>query len=210
MLNGAIHTTNGPIAGNFNTIDTLTLKSSNGLISGHFNVSKTLILETSNNPIEVEVGLKNEDESHPSFVKMRTTNGRILSAVHLLRSHASGGAYAIEAHTSNNPLNLIVPSSPYSSFLRLDAHTTNSPSKITLHPAYEGSYSIRSSMIAPKVEYSGDVEDPSGQGRHRVHNTHRVTRGHLVEGSVRWGEEGGEKGGSVTLSTSNSPAVLEL
>jgi hypothetical protein len=85
----------------------------------------------------------------------------------------------------------------------------NAPATVHLHSAFEGSFSIGSSIIGPSLEQHR-VDDPAGEGRRRLITASR-SRGH-IQGSVRWvGVEHSEsRNGSVEVSTVLSPARVIL
>jgi hypothetical protein len=85
----------------------------------------------------------------------------------------------------------------------------NAPATVHLHSAFEGSFTIGSSIIGPSLEQHR-VEDPAGEGRERLITTSRG-RGR-IQGSVRWvgAEHSGSGLGSIQVSTALSPARLIL
>jgi hypothetical protein len=93
------------------------------------------------------------------------------------------------------------------STLRLDGATSNAPVAVALHSAYEGAFSLRSSLFTPTLK-ERDVEDPSGRGRPRDVEIRRMGRGY-IEGRVRY-DPPGVAGGWVELKTSNARAGLTL
>lgn len=82
---------------------------------------------------------------------------------------------------------------------------------MTLHEAYEGSFSLLASTFnRPVIAWNDDAEDPMGHGRKRTVRVNAV-KDSLVTGHVFWGEKDGAKErGSVSLETSNSPLRLRL
>ena len=101
--------------------------------------------------------------------------------------------------------------SPPDSILHLSAGTSNSPAHVLLAPAYEGTFSVGTSLFSPVVDRSTRKEDPSGRGRERNINVRNV-RGGVVEGAVSWEPSELPRGGAgeVSLRTSNSPVTLIL
>ncbi|KII92128.1 hypothetical protein PLICRDRAFT_27375 [Plicaturopsis crispa FD-325 SS-3] len=184
-------------------------KTSNGEIRGTFNTSGLLEIVTSNGRIHAEVGLNHNDGADASVLRLKTSNAPIESEVHLLKEKAAGGKYNVDAQTSNSKIYVGFPTSPVDSILHVDARSSNSPAIVSLHPAYEGTFVVQSSMIGPSLEYSRGVEDPAGKGRQRRLEQRRVSRRGHIEGSVQWGDEK-KDAGSVSLKTSNSPAILQL
>lgn len=131
------------------------------------------------------------------------------SAISLVSSKSTGGKFEVAARTSNSPLKIEYPVSPVDSTLRFNARTSNSPAAVGLHSAYEGTFTITSSLMGPALERH-DVEDPAGRGRMRIIDQNTVRRG-FMDGKVYWVPAGNVKPeGWVKLRTSNSPAVLRL
>lgn len=123
---------------------------------------------------------------------------------------SKGGAFDAEVISSNAPINVDFVTSPLDSVLKLHARTSNSPAKVNLHGAYEGEFSLKSSIFTPNVERDGAVEDPSGKGRTRHFEVFNM--GKIVRGEVFWGEKKTRKQdtGSVEVVTSNSPLTVRL
>ena len=122
---------------------------------------------------------------------------------------STGVTFGVSAHTSNAPLALTVVDAPLEHTLALNARTSNSPARVTLHTTYEGTFEARSSRwFRPTVEWDAEAKDPAGEGRNRRVQVRRV-RGESVEGSAAWAE-GGEERGHVVVETSNSPLRLKL
>ena len=167
--------------------------SKNSAIRGKFNTSTELELETSNAPINVHANLANGDDDEPTRLVLRTSNGYALSlpllVISLTASHVSscrhidsevtlqstaasstGGTFDVSARTSNSPLSLTVVDAPVEHALALNAHTSNSPARVTLHPTYEGAFDVRSSRwFRSTVEWDAEAADPAGREIGRAH-----------------------------------------
>ncbi|KIM36769.1 hypothetical protein M413DRAFT_13744 [Hebeloma cylindrosporum] len=203
--------TNGPIDVESLLATSGSIQTTNGPIKGIFNTTKSLIIETSNSPVGVDVGLNSDkDGSEPTLI-VRTSNSPLKALVSLTSASDVGGAFNVTATTSNGPLGVGFPASPVDSKLILSAKTSNSPLAVSLNPAYEGSFNLRtSSWFKAEANVDKEVVDPSGKDRKRNVVIKDVGRGSL-SGSVNWeGEEGREIEGSVDLSTSNFHVRVEL
>ncbi|CAA7260391.1 unnamed protein product [Cyclocybe aegerita] len=194
-----------------------TIKTSNGPIKGVFNTTRSLKLITSNSPIEAHVGLTDDkDGSSPELVA-DTSNSRLDLTISLLTESESGtgGVYTVNGHTNNSPLRISFPTAPVESRLALTATTNNSPATVELHPTYEGTVSIStSSWFAAEFRWDGDVEDPSGKGRHRLVDASSRRRG-VFEGAIHWVDGSGRKrdpatDGRVAVHSSNSPVRVHV
>ncbi len=108
--------------------------------------------------------------------------------------HAPDASYAVSATTSNSDLRLRFAVQPVDSRLDLSASTTNGPTDISMHPAYEGRFVLQSSTEA-HIREKRDVRDPSGHGRERhVHYRElQSSRLKVVEGRVQWWRNKGSR-----------------
>ncbi|KAJ7736868.1 hypothetical protein B0H16DRAFT_1572887 [Mycena metata] len=126
-----------------------TIQTSNGFISGSFEASSSLNLVTSNAPIDATVKLHNTNIFSTTELVLQTRNGQVDSDVSLMTTAATGegGKFSIKAETSNAPLVMTFPTSPAHAILNLDAQTSNSPANVWLHEAFEGDFTLASSMV---------------------------------------------------------------
>ncbi|ETW74815.1 hypothetical protein HETIRDRAFT_482614 [Heterobasidion irregulare TC 32-1] len=205
-----LKTSNFPI--DVQSIDAYRAKISteNAAIRGSFNVSTSLELATSNAPIEADVSLYNSQSNHATSLRLATRNGPIKAALRLY-TDSLRSSFKVDATTSNSPLTITNNVSPPDSILRLSAETSNSPAHVLLASAYEGTFSVGTSLFSPVVDRNTRKEDPSGRGRERSVNVRNV-RGGVVEGAVSWEPSELPRGGAgeVSLRTSNSPVTLIL
>ncbi|KAF7362383.1 Ankyrin repeat family protein [Mycena venus] len=126
-----------------------TIHTSNGFISGSFEASSSLSLVTSNAPIDATVKLHNQNVFTTTQLLLQTRNAQLQSDVSLTTSAASGqgGKFAVKAETSDGPLIMTFPTSPTHSILNFDAQTSNSPANVWLNHAFEGEFTLASSMV---------------------------------------------------------------
>jgi hypothetical protein len=129
------------------------------------------------------------------------------ASIKLLTSKQTGGSFDVQTRSSNAPIDVEFDEQPVDSTLNGHFRTSNAPAVARLHAAYEGGFTVSSSILRPNVEWH-DEEDPKGEGRHRSVDFRR-SGSRNIHGSVAWSEENKDKG-SVILSTSNSPATLKL
>ncbi|KAH9917214.1 hypothetical protein B0H21DRAFT_827856 [Amylocystis lapponica] len=194
------------------------VRTTNGAISGSYHASARLSLSTSNADVGATINLyhDNADIHHNDIKKpatrleIETSNGAIVTPMHLISTAASGGggAFSIFAKSTDGPLALDVPSMPLDAVLRLDAETSNAAATVTVHRAFEGSVQLRTSRGETDVQL-GQVEDPAGRGRKR--QAFMAQHEHALDGGVGWDESlGGRAKGSLFVSSSNAPVIVRL
>jgi hypothetical protein len=212
-----VHSSTFPIIAEDLAVDFGTLTTSNHVIFGNFTVTNSLEIITVNAVIVANVTMSNADEDKPTKLFIQTSNAPLASNITLISTSpdGTGGAFAVEAYTSNVPLDIRFHDSPVDSALQLLAKNCRAAAVVKLHPAYEGTFDFKTSIFTSLVDVADDVEDPSGQGRVRKITFDGV--GKEVKGSVRWVSEGDgdddddTKGkGRVEVETSIHPAHLEL
>jgi hypothetical protein len=118
----------------------------------------------------------------------------------------------VDTHTSNSPLAVNFTEQAPDSLLKFKVHTSNSPTHVHLHPSFEGTFKLHTSIFHPSV-VDEDVEDPAGRGRKRVVRTKSVGRGgRVVLGDAEWvpQDEKVAPHGKVEVSTTHSPLRLLL
>lgn len=117
----------------------------------------------------------------------------------------------MRATTSNGRLDVVFPTSPVDSLLDFEGKTSNSVADVSLHAAYEGTFSIASSSsVAIDNEHASD---PTGKGRSRTVSYTQRSRS-LMKGQVFWGHEwehhNEAETGRAVVRTSNGRAQLRL
>jgi hypothetical protein len=207
-----LHSINGPILikgvnadfGNFSTV--------NGPVFGRFNVTNRLKVVTVNGPIEASINVENAvDKDEPSVIDLTTANGGIGAEFSLFSTEKTGGSFKISATTANGPVDIIFPTAPVSSVLNLKAHTANAHTDVSLHPTFEGVFTLSSVLLSPKLVVNTDITDPSGEGRERTIKADGTKSRGKLSGEVYWGETSDDSpAGSVEISTTLSPNVLRL
>jgi hypothetical protein len=204
-----LHTSNANIDIESITLSNGMFKSSNSHIRGHFNTSDTLTLHTSNGNIEVTASLLNIRE-RATKLDMMTSNSHIDSTVSLSADSNWEGKFDVSATTSNAKLNLEYDDAPVNARLTSKAKTSNGRASVKMHPAFEGTFELKTSNASPVLR---DVRpsDPSGRGRRRTLNQYQNKK--TISGSVYWVDwngRGGELKSSSTVATSNAQVVVEL
>ncbi|KAH8115224.1 hypothetical protein DFH11DRAFT_1854374 [Phellopilus nigrolimitatus] len=210
-----LKTSNAGIAAENVGVQAATLKTSNAPITGSYHTSSSLKLVTSNAIIGASVSMSHAGggsaSSRATELLLKTSNGAINTSVVLSAPQGTPG-FAIQALTSSAPNTLLFPSHSPSAPLSLTLKTSNARAHAALHPAFEGTFSLRTSVVraAPRVDYDGRVVDPSGRGREREVEVRRGG-GARMDGSVWWGEWGERHGrGWAHLTTSNAEVRLGL
>ncbi|KAI0316368.1 hypothetical protein OF83DRAFT_1060481 [Amylostereum chailletii] len=190
--------------------DQIILHTSNSPISGSFNTTSQLSLTSSNGPIDVTAASFNDDPSQAHTMILHTSNARIAATVFLLNTVGATSAFNASTTTSNSPLIVEYASLPSEgAVLSAVAHTSNSPARLTLPPAFEGTFFVRTSLLGAAVDRR-DVEDPTGRGRQRKVEMNVMRRG-VAYGKTSWEpSEDESKAGFASVTTSNGPAQLVL
>ncbi|KAH9896406.1 uncharacterized protein BXZ73DRAFT_63025 [Epithele typhae] len=189
----------------------LTAVTSKDKITGVFHASDQLTLKTSNASVDVSAFVAN-DPSNTSRVLL-TSNIHLLSTSAAL-SHAPplpdpsliNGSFIVDIHTTNGALSAHIHDQPVDSHLQLVGTTQNAPVQVILHPAYEGTYSLRSLGGAVAVDPISST-DPSNRYRYRRSFPQQSSHSSAT-GKVLWMPYSGPGEGSVTLSTSVRPIQL--
>lgn len=115
----------------------------------------------------------------------------------------TGGAFQVQTLTTNGRLSVDFLDTPVDSKLKLTARTTNAAASASLHPAYEGSFRVKTSNGQSNIIVNDKVEDPSGRGRQRT----VLASGTVGSGKVVWD---GAHMGSVDVATQNGPVMLKV
>lgn len=178
-------------------------KSSNAHIEGKFNASHVLNIETSNAPIDAEIYLYGNSTEHPTVANVKTTNSRINGVLSLNQAYdATASSFNTQFITSNGPNTINVTDHPVGAPLQLNVMSSNAAAKATLHPAFEGLFTLRTSNAAARVINSSNVEDPSGEGRKRsIHIDHK-DKGQIF-GKIFWGEWSNKNKWGLHISSRN-------
>ncbi|KIY53048.1 hypothetical protein FISHEDRAFT_33836, partial [Fistulina hepatica ATCC 64428] len=186
--------------------ENINLKTSNGLVSGIFNATRELTIVTSNDPVHIDVGLTSKG-SEPTHMLLKTSNAYLKAAISCLSVASSEALYDMTAKTSNGHLSLDLPTMPVGAVMMLDAATTNQAADVHLNPAFEGSYSLRTSNAHPEVLEDEDVADPTGEGRTRQLVDRGLSKG-ICLGQISW--DGEEHPSTVSVKTSNARVTLRV
>ncbi|KAI8978249.1 hypothetical protein BD414DRAFT_495020 [Trametes punicea] len=209
----SLATRNVPIVADSLTADHAVLRSTNGQIRGTFTSNSSLDLTTRNAAIHATVYLNNEDEQKGTILRVSTANAAIKANVHLNADglDTPGGAFRVDARSSNGPVDLAFAESPANSLLNASAVSSNAPVRVAAHPAFEGTFELHSSWYTPpSVIKDRPVEDPLGERRRRNVQVN-TTKNRAIRGQVDWvPKHDGAKNGHIGLETSNSPATLIL
>jgi len=205
-----IKTSNSTIKGSFHADEDLKVATSNSTIKGTFSSNGIMSVTTSNSNIEAEVRLFNAAGSTPSKADLATSNSKIKAEVIMTAVDNMGGAFRVDATTSNSKIDLVCTSAPIGSELVLNANTSNSDVDVSLPSAYQGKISASTSNAKAIVESEPPARDPTGLGRQRIVNMIKSEK-KSIEGEVNWsGKDDSEAMGKVNVHTSNSKAVIRL
>ena len=190
-------TTNGRVLGSYSGT-TLTLVTTNAEITGTYNASSSLVLKTTNGAVQT-------DTSIGHTLSITTSNAPIHGAVSFI---VKAGAFDATLHTTNGPLDILVPKLPVGAALSLNARTSNDVASLILPASFEGRiWQSTSNSGTPKLEVAQGLRDPAGKGREYIVSS--VSSGKKErEDRVGWGNERGS--GYVRLTTSNGAAGVRI
>ncbi|EMD33254.1 hypothetical protein CERSUDRAFT_98849 [Gelatoporia subvermispora B] len=228
----SLSTSNKPIIADSLAARRATLRTSQAEIEGRFNISSSLSLITSRAPIRADTQLRNSGSLQDGATALwaRTSfPGPLDLTAELISPPSIPGTFQIDARASESPLTIRTfvappPSPPPSQpapfpgpfpparppFLALTALTSGAPASVALHPGWEGTFALRSSEVAPSLEYDPAAPDPSGRGRTRKVQIVREREGELG-GYVEWAPGGqGDAGGRVVVGTMRGPVALRF
>ncbi|KAF5341856.1 hypothetical protein D9611_001113 [Ephemerocybe angulata] len=213
MTEGFVKTESGDISGTFIATRNLAIKTSNGSIKGRYISSGSLDISTTNGPIqEATFVLENKDASKANELRLETSNGPIDADIYL-EGDTRNAKYEITAKTSSGALDMSVKAMPVDSTLIFSGKTSNDSAYLSLPAEYQGSFNVRTSNDRADLVKS-TRRDPKGAGRTWVwwSSSPRNSKT-IVSGLSYWPDGRGDldvPNGSVTLSTSNAKATLEL
>jgi len=200
------------------TLEHGTFKSSNGYIAGHYNTSRLLKLVTSNEQIKATVSLFNGDSSGTEL-EMQTSNrcasllesaldymndfgfSPIKSEVSLISQTNAGGTFKVSARSSNSPIFLQYTEAPPTSILTSNVTTSNGEALVKMHSTFEGTFEVVTSNASSVLKASRGAD-----GRRVIHQR-KV--GSSIVGSVSWGERRRLRG-STSVRSSNGRVSLEV
>ncbi|KAF9445068.1 hypothetical protein P691DRAFT_735594 [Macrolepiota fuliginosa MF-IS2] len=206
----SLHGSNGRVHSKSFFAQWADISTSNGRIDGYYNASDFLRLHTSNGAIDVDVDF-NQETSKKAILSLVTSNAALRAKLHLhdnILKKSTVTNFDVTGATSNSPLNIAFDDAPLNSILAFRASTSNSPAEVTLHPTFEGHFSLQSSLFSPVVHRSPSVEDPAGKGRRRYIRFGNVRN--YVSGDVSWGSEDAEGRGEADIRSSNARVTLNL
>lgn len=137
---------------------------------------------------------------------MTTSNAPLHATVDMvseqdgLFSGGANGTFSVIGRTSNGPVKAFYKSSPSLLSLSSNFTTTNGRIDIALPAAFEGVISGKTTYWNPTIDYSGDIDDPTGEGRHRSFEK-QVDEEGVVKGQVKWDGDRHGKGTSEAITT---------
>ena len=128
----------------------------------------------------------------------------------MISAESLGGSFEVSTSTSNSQLTIDFPASPPDSILQFTGMTSNADVVVSLNPAYEGSFVLKTSNAKPQINSDENVNDPSGRNRTRSFDIKLQRKGvALAMGDVFWDDAIVSKAG-VSLHTSNAKIDLNL
>lgn len=122
-------------------------------------------------------------------------------------SSKEGSGFSVQSTTFNGRQDLVFDEHPVGASFSVDSKNFNGASRLALHPAFEGSFKLRSINSQPVV-IQHDAKDPSGEKRQRHVDFRTVSN--QVEGEVWWDSSEGKPESWATVQNTNGKVTLEL
>ncbi|KIK61197.1 hypothetical protein GYMLUDRAFT_243849 [Collybiopsis luxurians FD-317 M1] len=209
-----IHTSNGEINIKSLTSRIASVYSRKADIKGHFTVAHSLEIKAASAKVKADIDLIVPSSSESGNIIVETTNKAIEANVNIhnpssIFSQSSPG-YSITMST-DGPIDLLVPSLPLDSALRLAASSTDGRVTARLPATYEGAYTLSTSKFPGQV-YIGHHEDPAGLGRQRMLGSDtKLGNGnsYSISDTIYW-DQGNKEKGLVNLKSKNGGVKLYL
>lgn len=121
-----------------------------------------------------------------------------------------GGSFEAVTSTTNGRLDVNFPAAPLDSILKFVGKTSNAGVAVSLNPAYEGPFVLKTSNAKAQINPDKNVVDPSGRNRKRSLDIKQKGES-AVLGRVFWEDDATDlKAGSVVVRTSNAKIDLNL
>ena len=161
-------------------------------------MTKFLSLKTTTGSIAADISMFSNatgSQQHPTTALIKTNTGSIDTRFSLFAVDAedkaptsSGGFFLADTKSDTSAVRVKFDDAPVDSTLSLTSKTSTGSIDVDLHPTYEGTFSLSSSLGFPVVSARDEVEDPAGKGRKRVVKFARAG-GRTVVGEVTWGDD---------------------
>jgi hypothetical protein len=118
------------------------------------------------------------------------------------------GSFQVSGETTNAPITAMYEVSP--GIVTLSSHFKTSDGRIDvrLPPAFEGTLAGKTTGYKALIEYKEDLDDPSGQGRHRSFESIESSK-EAFRSKISWDGDMHEQGVSDTI-TSNAPVFVRV
>ena len=159
-------------------------------------MTEYLALKTTTGSIVANISMLSDatvSQQPPTSASIITNTGAINTRFSLFAVDAvddlvpSGGSFLIDMKSDTSSIHIKFDDAPVDSTLALTSKTSTGSISADLHPTYEGTFSLSSSVSSPVVNVKDEVEDPAGEGRKRTVKFVRA-HGRAVVGEVTWGD----------------------
>jgi len=176
-------------------------------------VTEYLALKTTTGSIVANISmLRPVSQRPPTSASIITNTGAINTRFSLFAVDAvddlvpSGGSFLIDMKSDTSSIHIKFDDAPVDSTLALTSKTSPGSINADLHPTYESTFSLSSSVSSPVVNVKDEVEDSAGEGRKRTVKFVRA-RGRAVVGEVTWGDVRVDGGGVNLKSDVGTPRL---
>ncbi|TFK21953.1 hypothetical protein FA15DRAFT_57760 [Coprinopsis marcescibilis] len=204
------------------------IQTSNAPLTGSFQALESLKLYTSNGYVKAMVGLSQGESNIIPKIDISTTNSLLRVQIDLRRRAAGAAVYQVETHTTNSRLDVAFGENvTEGTTLFFNGTTSNGAANVQLYPSYEGRYQVETTndgaQLRTSLSSSSHCED--GRGRsgslcrpRRIRNkiervAYLVGETELEPREVKGTRRGGRgkvsrNRSNVNLKTSNAPAIV--
>ncbi|KAF9482119.1 hypothetical protein BDN70DRAFT_802046 [Pholiota conissans] len=173
----------------------ISVKNVAASIEGTYNVTASLTLDTVKGPVSSNITLtQTAYPMRPILLEIDSGDSQIMANVMLDSSRLSAPskkspAFGLQVRNFNGPTNLTVAyaeNSPNTTML-LRAQNNLAPTKITMDPRYQGTFSVKTKMDQVTIkDYATEADDPAGSQKSRTLQ-YTQTASDTVSGWAGWG-----------------------
>ncbi|KAF9479921.1 hypothetical protein BDN70DRAFT_878224 [Pholiota conissans] len=181
-------------------------QTSNAQLQAGFMGAYQVKMHTSNAPLHAIVWAFGPANGAQMDVDLRTSNSPA-DVFLAMASDYNNTKMSATVHASNGRVNVAMPRAMQpDGEVFLDVSTSNAPVSVFLHPEYEGTYDLRTTVADAELLWDPDLRDPTGKGRKKTLIEESKDRTWKT-GRMLWGDEQ-TIDGSIRVRSSVEPVKL--